>query len=176
MPITMEPLLVTPSPVDLRLWVQDVTLGWKTVAQMQRELRLKPESPIAKRIQALALVPELVTRLVYELGHVNAGPILLLTCHRAVIVCAQELFKEQKVHALSLYQGTPGKKRSRAFAKFLHNARYPILLCQWPAIGSLTMEMKQHMVVVDAPEGWEATLGLLLPSAWVRVAKATEYY
>lgn len=170
--LAVEPLLVTPSPVDLRLWVQDVALGWKTVAQMQREIDAKPESQIAKRIQAVALVPELVTRLVYELGHVTAGPILLLTCHRAVIVCAQELFKEQKVHALSLYQGTPEKKRNRALTKFAHDAHYPVLLCAWLAVSYLSVDMKQHVVVVDAPEGLEVELGMVGPSARVRVVKA----
>ena len=57
MSITMERLLIEPVPVDLRLCVLEVTMGWKTIEQVEAEMAAKPDGVIARRVRALALVP-----------------------------------------------------------------------------------------------------------------------
>jgi hypothetical protein len=41
MPVVAEKLLIEPVPVDLRLYVHEVTMGWKSVAVTQAELEAR---------------------------------------------------------------------------------------------------------------------------------------
>lgn len=170
MPTVAEILSVTPAPVDLRMWSQDCLLGWKTPEQVQAEMDAAPESPVAKRMAALSLVQPVVYKVLLELDLKEIASVLMLTQHRAVMLYAHDLFKDQRLHALSLYLGTSVRKRERVLKKF-GTERAPVLLCHWPAIGFVGIGFKTEVVVIDGPPDWDERLGEVLVGSRVRVVE-----
>jgi hypothetical protein len=120
-----EPLLVTPAAVDLRLYVHEVTLGWKTVAQAQAEIDAEPSSVVARRIRALALVPGLVEALEGAPLEQAERKMVLFTCFKAVIVACQESWTRDV--AVSIYRRTPEEKKEKVL-QIWRTTPTPILL------------------------------------------------
>jgi len=123
----MDELLITPVPVDLRLWMQDVILGWKTIAQGQQWLAANPESYTAQRIAALSLVDGVVEQVAADLIHETYLRIVLCSQYRDVVLACQRDFADRyRLSMESLYSGTPDKKRTAKLKRF-HANRVPIL-------------------------------------------------
>ncbi len=125
-----DELRVIPVPVDLRLWYRDVTLGWLTVEQAQAVLEENPHTVMAQKIRALATVPSLVHTLITELRTEQWQRLVVFTLHRDVVVCLQDLCREQGVKVLSLYPGTAEKDRVTRLRKFNHTIYHPVLAIQ----------------------------------------------
>jgi len=127
MPLVMDELLITPVPVDLRLWMQDVILGWKTIAEGQQWLAEHPETFTAKRIAALALVDGVVDAVASELLHEAYPRIVLCSRYRDVLLaCLMEFHARHRLLVDNLYPGTREKKREMKLKRF-HANRVPIL-------------------------------------------------
>ena len=136
MPVVMDELLITPVPVDLRLWMQDVILGWKTIEQGQQWLSDNPETFTAKRMAALSLVDGVVENIASELLHEAYPRIVLCSRYRDVLLaCLVEFSNRYRLRMENVYQGTVEKKRTMKLKRFGAN-RTPILGLQvkdtWP--------------------------------------------
>jgi hypothetical protein len=153
--VVMDTLLVTPVPVDLRMWHRDVTLGWKTVEQAQAELDADPTTHMALKIQALALVPHVAYALITELRTETYSRLVVFTQFRDVIVSLQDLCREQGVNVVSLYPGTPDKKRTAGLRKFNHTSHYPILAIQLKGVLNLGAIDSKEWLWLD---GWEISV------------------
>ncbi len=165
---TTTELLVTPVPVDLRLWYRDVTLGWLTVEQAQAVLEENPHTLMAQKIRALSTVPSLVHTLITELRTEQWQRLVLFTLHRDVVVCLQDLCREQGVKVLSLYPGTPDKKAALARHKFHHTIYHPILAIQLKGSTHLNAIESTEWVWIDGMD--QTQLSSELPGR-VRVVK-----
>ena len=136
MPVVMDELLITPVPVDLRLWMQDVILGWKTIAEGQQWLMEHPETFTTKRIVALSLVDGVVEAVASELLHVAYPRIVLCSRYRDVLLaCSVEFNTRYRLRMENVYHGSREKKRGMKLKRFLAN-KTPILGLQvkdtWP--------------------------------------------
>jgi len=127
MSLTREPLVLASHPVDLRLWVQEVILGWKTPAQVQAEIRADSQTLLARRIASLSLTRELCNLLIYELDFQKIARVVVFSQFRDVLLDLQQHGRDRGVNMVTLFAGTPEQKRERRIRKFQRTMRYPIL-------------------------------------------------
>ncbi len=129
MPVIDE-LKIVPTPVDLRMWIHEVTMGWRTVAEAQAILDAAPESLTNKRIIALSLVPGLVREVLLGLEDKRYTKVALVTRFGDVVMALHTAVKDAGVECENLFPGTPDLKRKKRMMQFLTHPRHPILALQ----------------------------------------------